>query len=157
MTEALRTAVAFLLIFSCMVTASAVSVRAEEQMEEQAVENITEGKNTHNGMQQSPTHQNEEMQNTELQGEEAADGAQQETSQKQTEKEEENNGNNIYFYSEDTTVGDTSGQDSEEKEETQTPDSPPIGRRYAVGDYGTAYVMSEDGNRNIRWRTGVKE
>lgn len=37
---ALRTAAAFLLIFSCMVTASVVSVRAEEQMEVQAAANI---------------------------------------------------------------------------------------------------------------------
>lgn len=40
MAGAFRTAIAFLLIFSCMVTASAASVRAEEEMEARAAENV---------------------------------------------------------------------------------------------------------------------
>ena len=158
MAEAFRTAVAFLLIFSCMVTASAVSVRAEEPMENRAAENtevtgeiiqeITETAggdsgedlNTPKEQQQSGT-----MQNIMQQDGAAADGAwQQETPQKQSGKEE-NNENSISFYTEDTKVDEVSGHDAEEEEEDSAQDRPPIGRRYAVGDYGTAYVMGEDG------------
>lgn len=139
----LRTAVAFLLIFSCMVTASAVSVRAEEQMESQAAEKaevIGEIEQETTGTIENEVTEESNIQKETEQGEEAAEVSSQ---------QESDNGNRIYFHTEDTdtTKAAASGEyagDLEENKDSE-PDALPIGRRYLTGNYGTAYVMGDDG------------
>lgn len=152
MSGTLRTAVAFLLIFSCMVTASAVSVRAEEQMESQAAENtevigkigqeaaktaedkVLEESNIENG-----TEQNAEAEKVDPQQGKTPD----ESGQQDTE-----GGNRIYFHTENTDIiKDTASEEAGDFEGSgdSGADSPPIGRRYLTGDYGSAYVVGNNG------------
>lgn len=107
MPGALRTAVAFLLIFSCMVTASAVSVRAEEQVESQEAKSTeTTGKT---GQEMTGTAEDKVLEESNIQNE-----------PQQNEVAGEESGN-------------------------PAPENPPVGRQYLSGDYGTAYVMGDDG------------
>lgn len=183
MSGAFRTAAAFLLIFSCMVTTSVVSVRAEEQMEAQLAGNIGVDvmQQEMNGIQRQQTGQENGVQGNAAQKEDAEGGAgngtvnggnindgntngessghgttgsgptgegtvqgnggqENQTSGGQTGSSQgtkdagiEENGNS---------AGQADGTDADAEEESrESPEAPPIGRRYLCGDYGTAYVV----------------
>lgn len=147
MSGTLRTAVAFLLIFSCMVTASAVSVRAEEQMESQAAENtevIGKIEQETTGIAEDGTTEENNIQN----GAAAEVSSQQGKTPDESGQQDNESGNRIYFHTEDTDIiKDTASEEAGNLENSgdSAPEIPPIGRRYLTGNYGTAYVMGSDG------------
>lgn len=117
MAGAFRTAAAFLLIFSCMVTTSVVSVRAEEEMDaplaetEAVLENTGQENQTSGGQAGSS------------QGTDDADPEEGEASAQNVDKSQEDG----------------------EEEALEFPKVPPVGRQYLTGHYGTACVAGGQG------------
>lgn len=141
-----RTAAAFLLIFSCMASASAASVRAEERMENQVLAEgsmaepapETEG-GVNEQVKQETSEETTNIQNQESQEQKETLGTTEEAGDfgdaSGSSKGEIGEKINLP----DQTGGTDSDTDEEEAGEASVSGRVPIGRRVA-GNYGTAYV-----------------
>ncbi len=137
-----RTAAAFLLILSCMVTASAASVRAEERMENQAVwkteETMTEtfGEANEQVIEEIKEEAEKETDDEKTRGSEGEGSSAGQPNRPEVFDEEENNGGN-------PEMGDVSKTDEEGLPEETEPCEVPAERKTGGND-DTADAASED-------------
>lgn len=135
-----RTAAAFLLILSCMVSASAASVRAEEQMENQNVIEIGRLKS-----EISEEADQNIKQETEEEGDKGTEGdlPGNESSSVQTNPSENNDMEEKNVPHQDQKQDEESEADQEDPPEDSVTGRIPAGRKVS-GNYGTAYVAGAD-------------
>ncbi len=137
----LRTAAAFLLILSCMVSASAASVRAEEQMKDQIV--IETGESTVETVgadNQKPKEKTEEDTTEEEKSGTAGDTSGNENASTHINPAENPGAEEENLSRQAQNLPEESETDQEEPPEALASGRIPAGRNI-IGDYGTAYVV----------------